>query len=89
MGILDQLKNVLDSKKHDDDTVAPADRDEIPEDTYTVQSGDTLWTIACSHYGDGESYLKIFEANKDLLESPEHILPGQELVLPKLQESSE
>ncbi|TFH47054.1 MAG: LysM peptidoglycan-binding domain-containing protein, partial [Lysobacterales bacterium] len=51
---------------------------------YTVQSGDTLWSIALGHYGDGSRYLEIFEANKALLESPEHILPGQQLVLPRL-----
>ncbi len=49
---------------------------------YTVQSGDTLWKIADEVYGDGARYADIFAANRDLLESPDHILPGQELELP-------
>lgn len=51
--------------------------------TYTVQPGDTLWKIARQFYGDGNQYLKIFEANKDLLKDPDHIFPDQELVIPE------
>ena len=82
MGILDQLKNVLGSKKRGaSGTDKPGQN---TANTYTVQSGDTLWSIADKHYGDGSKYLEIFEANRGLLESPEHIVPGQQLVLPKL-----
>ncbi len=60
----------------------------VPEeqDRYTVQSGDTLWNIAENVYGDGSKYLKIFDANTDLLEQPDQILPGQKLLIPKLDE---
>jgi nucleoid-associated protein YgaU len=51
---------------------------------YTVQSGDTLWKISLDVYGDGSKYMEIFEANTGLLESPDHIFPGQVLVLPEL-----
>jgi len=50
--------------------------------TYTVQSGDTLWSIAKKHYGEGSKYMEIFEANKGLLKDPDHIYPGQELKIP-------
>lgn len=50
--------------------------------TYTVQSGDTLWKIAEETLGDGNRYGEIFEGNRDVLDSPDHILPGQELKLP-------
>ena len=53
---------------------------------YTVQSGDTLWNIAESAYGDGSKYLKIFDANTDLLEQPDQIFPGQKLLIPNLDE---
>lgn len=53
-------------------------------DTYTVQVGDTLWKIAQQAFGDGSKYMKIFEANSDLLKDPDHIYPGQELKIPKL-----
>lgn len=55
-------------------------------DTYTVQPGDTLWKISETHYGDGSKYMKIFEANTDLLKSPDQIFPGQELLIPKLDD---
>ena len=50
--------------------------------SYTVQSGDTLWKIAKQFYGEGSQYMKIFEANKNLLKDPDHIFPGQELKIP-------
>jgi nucleoid-associated protein YgaU len=50
--------------------------------SYTVQSGDTLWNIAEQMYGDGSKYLKIFDANSDLLEQPDQICPDQELFIP-------
>ncbi len=52
--------------------------------TYTVQSGDTLWKISEQLYGNGSSYMKIFEANTAILEHPDQIFPGQELVIPEL-----
>lgn len=58
-----------------------------PVRTYTVQSGDTLWAIAQKEYGSGGKYMKIFEANTSLLESPDKIFPGQELVIPEFEES--
>ncbi len=54
--------------------------------TYTVQPGDTLWKIAQEMYGNGSKYMKIFEANKPMLENPDKIFPGQELVIPDLED---
>lgn len=54
--------------------------------SYTVQSGDTLWKIAEEMYGNGSRYMKIFEANTDLLENPDRIFPGQKLVIPDLED---
>jgi phage tail protein X len=53
--------------------------------TYTVQPGDTLWAIAAKMYGSGGKYMKIFEANKGVLDNPDKIFPGQELVIPDLE----
>jgi len=53
---------------------------------YTVQSGDTLWKIADEMYGNGSKYMKIFDANSDLLEHPDRIFPGQELTIPDLED---
>lgn len=51
--------------------------------SYTVQSGDTLSKIAKEFYGNANDYNRIFEANRDKLESPDQIRPGQELVIPQ------
>jgi len=50
--------------------------------TYTVQPGDTLSGIAKKHLGDGNAYMKIFDANKDQLTDPDKIKPGQVLRIP-------
>jgi len=50
--------------------------------TYTVVSGDTLWKIAERMYGNGSQYMKIYEANTDILEHPDRIFPGQKLEIP-------
>ena len=50
--------------------------------TYTVQKGDTLSKISKQYYGDANSYMKIFEANKDKLKDPDKIQVGQVLVIP-------
>src|SRR5215203_4971438 len=41
--------------------------------TYTVKSGDTLSKIAREHLGDGNAYMRIFDANKDQLSDPDKI----------------
>lgn len=50
--------------------------------TYTVVSGDSLWKIAKTYYGNGSKYTKIFEANKDKIKNPSLIYPGQVLTIP-------
>ena len=50
--------------------------------TYKVQAGDTLSKIAKDFYGDANKYQRIFEANRDKLESPDKIRAGQELIIP-------
>ena len=50
--------------------------------TYTVQPGDTLSGIAKKHLGDGNAYMKIFDANRDQLSDPDKIKPGQVLKMP-------
>ncbi len=51
---------------------------------YTVVSGDTLSGIAKAHYGAANTYMKIFEANRPLLEHPDRIYPGQVLRIPPM-----
>jgi nucleoid-associated protein YgaU len=50
--------------------------------TYTVKPGDTLSKIAKEHLGDANAYMDIFNANKDQLQDPDKIKPGQVLKIP-------
>ncbi|MGI8468729.1 MAG: LysM peptidoglycan-binding domain-containing protein [Pyrinomonadaceae bacterium] len=58
---------------------APAGSSSSEGTTYTVQSGDSLSKIG-THYGI--SWEKIYEANRDKLDNPDKISPGQELTIP-------
>ena len=49
-------------------------------------SGDTLGGIAQTFYGKASLYMKIFEANRDILDNPDLIKVGQKLRIPKLEE---
>jgi len=51
---------------------------------HTVKSGDTLGKIAKKYYGSASKYNTIFEANTNILKSPDLIFPGQELLIPNL-----
>ena len=51
---------------------------------HTVSGGESLSLIAKHYYGDPMKYKAIFEANRGLLNNPDMIHPGQELVIPNL-----
>ena len=50
--------------------------------TYTVKQGDSLSKIAKREYGDAQLWPRIFEANRDTIQNPDLIHPGQMLRLP-------
>lgn len=52
------------------------------ETTYTVVKGDTLSHIAKEHYGKASKWHAIFDANRDQIDDPDKIFPGQVLKLP-------
>ena len=49
---------------------------------YTVQPGQSLWSIAADKLGNGTRYLEILDLNPELRGDPGRIVPGQELKLP-------
>lgn len=57
----------------------PATQDEF----YEIKSGDTLGKIAKQFYGSASKYMKIFEANRDIIDNPDRIYPGQKIRIPK------
>lgn len=50
--------------------------------SYTVKSGDSLSKIAKAVYGDANAWNRIYEANRDQIEDPDKIQPGQTFKLP-------
>jgi len=68
-----------------DDLKAPEPKPEEPEEKaeiYEIVSGDTLGAIAKRYYGNASKYMKIFEANKDIISDPNKIYPGQKIRIP-------
>ena len=60
-------------------------KDELAVKKHVVAAGDTLSAISKKYYDDANQYMKIYEANKDVIGGdPNLIKPGQELVIPKL-----
>jgi nucleoid-associated protein YgaU len=50
--------------------------------TYVVVSGDSLSKIAKRYYGDANKWNRIYEANRDQINNPDLIHPGQTLKIP-------
>jgi len=50
---------------------------------WEVKAGDSLSKIAKSAYDDAGQYMRIFEANTNILKDPNMIHPGQKLVIPR------
>jgi nucleoid-associated protein YgaU len=49
---------------------------------YRVRSEDTLVDIAKQFYGDGTRFQELFDANRDVLASPDQLREGLMLVIP-------
>ena len=56
---------------------------EVPAaEEYIVQTGDSLWKIAKTHYGNGRYWETLYEANADRIADPDLVFVGQILFLP-------
>jgi len=77
----DNIVNTIEVKK----APAPAPKPEpvVEERIYVVVSGDNLGAISKKYYGKASDYMKIFEANKDILDNPDLIKVGQKLRIPE------
>ena len=67
------------------DELGPWDFDP-PTDLMAVEKvrvGDTLSELAKRHYGDAELWPLIHEANRDTIDDPDEIFPGQEVRIPR------
>lgn len=87
MGLFDRDK---DKKKKADfsdvesgSSVTPPKPEASRAETYTVESGDSLWAISERFYGDGNQWSQIYEANRDTIKDPDMIQPGWVLNIPR------
>ncbi len=60
---------------------APAPPMIVPK-WHLVLPGDTLWSIAAKHYGNGLQWRRIYEANRDKISNPNLIRPFMKLLVP-------
>ncbi len=57
--------------------------EEAEAEFYTIVSGDTLGGIAKRYYGKASMYMKIFEANREIISDPNKNYPDQTIRIPK------
>jgi nucleoid-associated protein YgaU len=55
---------------------------------YRVVKGDSLSKIAQRIYGDAQAWRGIYDANRDVIDDPDLIHPGQVLKVPKKEGGS-
>jgi nucleoid-associated protein YgaU len=72
----------VDPPKEAPAAAAAASEPEPAAEYYTVESGDSLSKIAQRVYGNAADYRKIFEANRDIIDDPDRIFPGQKIRIP-------
>ncbi len=65
--------------KYDNVTAPPA---EEKIEFYEIVSGDTLSGIAKKFYGKSSVYMRIFEANREVIKDPDKIYVGQKIRIP-------
>jgi nucleoid-associated protein YgaU len=87
------FSKVRGSAEHGHDTAPPADFSKVRgsvestgeaagERAHTVVAGDNLSGISRQYYGDARHWRALFDANRDQLDDPDLIQPGQVLRIP-------
>jgi nucleoid-associated protein YgaU len=81
-GVIDVYANKMTIRPPEGGGEEKAEPAEEPVEFYTIRSGDTLGKIARQYYGDAMQYPRIFEANREVIEDPDKIYPGQRIRIP-------
>ena len=64
------------------DVVNETDLEDPTVSYYEIQRGDSLSKIAKEFYGDAMKYKALFAANREVIEDPDKIYPGQKIRIP-------
>lgn len=78
----DQVPEGLRDSARPVPTPGPGSSWPMQESVHTVKSGETLSSIAKQYYSAPNGYLKLYEANKDKLRSPDELKVGMQLRVP-------
>ena len=81
----EEIKEVLSGEHAHDENHNNLEAEPLNEplpDTVVVQTGDSLYKIALRVYGDGYSFVRLYEANKDIIADPNIVRVGQVLKVP-------
>lgn len=78
-----ETKTTATSKKGTASKITVKTASKTTYTTYTVKSGDTLASIAKKFYKKGSDYMKIYNANKDIIKNPNTLYVGQKIKIPK------
>ncbi len=79
----DEIKRVGGQKPADIKADIRVENDSVYH-FHTVLKGETLGKIAQHYFGKASKYKEIFAANRDILNNPDLIKPGQVLIIPNL-----
>lgn len=66
----------------EENVAEPAAAEASKDEFYDIKSGDTLGSIAKHYYGNAGQYMRIFEANREIISDPDKIYPGQKIRIP-------
>ncbi|MGY6703664.1 LysM peptidoglycan-binding domain-containing protein [Roseinatronobacter sp.] len=80
---LDEASQVVSRAEIPFERVTPQiARDSDGPQALIVQPGNTLWAMSQARFGDGQRYMRIFDANRDQIRNPDLIFPGQVFIIP-------
>ncbi len=74
--------NIAGVEQVDDNLTVASNEPEAKATFYTIEKGDSLSKIAKAHMGDANKWRELFEANKEVVEDPDKIYPGQQIRIP-------
>ena len=80
-------KRAPETRAHDFAEIAssfgqPAGKEQADGQLLVVAPGTNLWRIARATYGRGAAYTIIYQANREQIEDPDRIYPGQVFRMP-------
>ena len=86
-----KMENTEAPKGPETQEAVKAEPKSIPGEKYVVKDGDTLWAIANQGevYSDSFQWPLIFKTDRDQIQDPDKIVPGQVLMIQKGQSAEQ